>query len=178
MAPKYLKFAAKCIGLDIHDCKDFNCNVCSLAKSTRPSFPRLGNQVATKCGELVFCDFWGPFRIPGVGKLEQYLLCFMDSHSRFPVLYTCKSKTEFLTKFMAYVQYSNSFGHKIVEVRADNDSVIRDHTVQTWANTEGIRFQWTGSYMHESNGIVERHWRTLTEMTLSLLLASGLPLRF
>jgi hypothetical protein len=32
--------------------------------------------------------------------------------------------------------------------------------------------------MHESNGIVERHWRTLTEMTLSLLLASGLPLRF
>ena len=54
---KYLKFAAKNAGLQFGDCQDFSCKVCKTAKSTRPQFAPLGNQIASRCGELIFVIF-------------------------------------------------------------------------------------------------------------------------
>ena len=71
---KYLKFAMANAGLNYGDCQDYSCKVCSTAKSTRPQFASLGTQVASRCGELVFCDFWGPFRKPG--KVNLKFICF------------------------------------------------------------------------------------------------------
>jgi hypothetical protein len=79
---------------------------------------------------------------------------------------------------MEYVLFCRSCGITVTEIRADNDTVIKDQNVQDWANNNAIRFTYTGSYMHESNGVPERYWRTLMEMTIAFLLTSGLPLKF
>ena len=176
MGKQILSKSADITGLEPDKNQRFDCTSCGIGKSARPHHPKV-DQRAERVGACVMVDFWGPFRVPGLNG-EKYLLNFIDSHSRFSYMIAVQSKTDFLKCFQQVVLYYKSLGHSISEIRADNDSVIKDRNVQLWANNNGIRFTWTPPYSHESNGVVERHWRTITEMAYTFLLSSGVSLKF
>ena len=180
LSPQLLKKAEEYLGLDLDPNHDsFNCKPCELGKRVRQFFRPLNMADRTRCcGELVFTDIHGPFREPGIENKERYLVLFIDAYSRFPVLYAMKTKDEFLEKLMEYRLYCKSLGIHLTGVRADNDSVITCKKTQDWAMDNGINFTYTAAYSHESNGIAERHWRTIMTMALCFLMTSGLPVKF
>lgn len=182
MSDKYLSELAK-QGIDTglkwspHDACMHDCKACNLGKLARGSHPSQGNKRAARRGELIVTDVWGPFRVPSYDKCV-YAVAFTDSYSRLTKIYFMQSKSEFLSKFIEFHKFCASCGVKLQTLKSDNDTAIVNDQVTTWCAQNGIRTEQSGYYMHEANGISERIWRTLLDMTLTFLLASKFPLVF
>jgi hypothetical protein len=88
------------IDLDMHSKAEF-CEPCARAKATRKPFPKKSLTRATRYGEHVFSDVWGPAQVKTIGG-RLYYVTFTDDSTREAMLYLIQKKSQ---TYMAYLDY-------------------------------------------------------------------------
>jgi hypothetical protein len=89
------------------------------------------------------------------------------------------TKDKALSCFKLYLRdVMDPKGIKVERLRTDNDGVLTSKEFKEYLASRGIEAETSGPYMHESNGVAERIWRTLQDMALSYLTTAELPLKY
>lgn len=148
---------------------------CIKGKMSRFPFPS-GVIRTTEPLELVHTDVVGPVE-PATknGSNNKYLITFVDDFSRFTVIFPMKLKSEALDKFKEYKhQVENFHDKRIKTLRSDNGREYRNTEFDEYLAKEGITRQLTIPRTPQQNGVAERYNRTLLDMTICLLLESGI----
>ncbi|MCH79609.1 retrovirus-related Pol polyprotein from transposon TNT 1-94 [Trifolium medium] len=95
------------------------CDICHLAKHRKLSFNSSVNK-ATKCGELLHFDIWGPDSTPSIHN-HKYFLTVVDDFSRFTWIILFKSKSEVTLLVQQFiVMIEKQFAVIVKTVRTDN----------------------------------------------------------
>ena len=151
------------------------CETCPLAKTTKASVPSSVGSYgrATEPLYRVFSDVCGPMRTESLGG-SRYVVSFIDDYSRFSVLYFIKLKSEVLNCFKRFrAEYGQ--GGIVRILRSDNGGEYTSRAFAQFCTDEGIKQEFTVPDTPQQNGVAERYFRTIVEMTRCLLLDSGLP---
>ncbi|KAD3640229.1 hypothetical protein E3N88_29452 [Mikania micrantha] len=139
-------------GLPMKDFRcDENCSACLKGKQHKVSFPPIGDPKSTACLQVLHMDIFGPVRI--MNEAAKYII-----------------------HFVLYVEKQYSLPVKCV--RSDNGTEFRNHILDEFYLSKGIKRQYSIPRTPEQNGVVERKNRTLIEAARSMLADSGLPLTF
>lgn len=145
-----------------------NCEICSMGKQCRQSFPRSTNET-TKILELVHSDMVGPMETLSIGK-ARYILTFIDDFSKRAFVYFLKSKSEAFETFLEFKNYvENQAECKIKIVRTDNGTEYVNNRFESLFKSAGIKHQLTAPYTPQQNGVAERFNRTVIEKAKCLL---------
>ena len=160
-------------GVDFSHDEDFNCEICAMTKMTPKPFTKSVTKT-TKPLQLIHCDIAGPLRTPTKFFEERYAILFIDDYSHEIHVYTMKYKNEALEKFKQFRADVQKLGFMIQCIRTDNGGEFISKVFKQFCKDNGIRQEWTIPYTPQQNGVAERTWRTLFEMTRSMLKESNL----
>lgn len=152
------------------------CKDCVIGKAKRTPFPKLAHR-ATRCGEIIHSDLWGPAQTPSIGG-SMYYVSFTDDFSRFRVLCFVKSKSEALRCFKEYTAMVEAVHGRIQTLRTDNGGEYTSKAFSAFCKEKGIQRQLTVPYTPEQNGVAERSNGLLLDMARSMLSDSGLSKKF
>lgn len=160
-----------------HSCK--HCPVCKLAKGTRKAaYPSNNSYDQYSLFGLVFSDIFGPVNPTSHGG-SRYLVHFMCATSRFPFVYVMDSRADAAVPFTRFITSVHQLGHKIgnIVLRTDGDTAYLGN-LQAVCENQGIRQETTAPYVHTNAAVAERFWRTLLDITRSLLALSQLEHKY
>ena len=105
---------------------------------------------------------------------------FLDSNTRLLFVQIQKQKAqhlESLKRFKSKAELLVRDGLKVENLHSDSEAIYKSKETKAFCDANGIAQTHSPPYRHELNG-VERHIRTLKEMTFAFLFAAGLPLKF
>jgi hypothetical protein len=85
-----------------HDVYDFKCKSCIMGKGTRLPSPPAEDICATKPGEFIHIDLWGPATVTSIGGARYFLTCY-DNYSRKVHLSFLKQKPDAFTAIKSYI---------------------------------------------------------------------------
>ena len=106
---------------------------------------------------------------------NKYFITFIDDSTKYCYVYLLKSKDEALEKFILYKnEVENQLNKKIKVIRNDQGDEYEAPIGEFCAQHEIIH-EVTAPYSPQSNGVVERKYRTLKEMMNVMLISFGLP---
>jgi hypothetical protein len=166
-------------GLEIQseniDSSDKNhCETCISTKMTKKPF-KSSERRATKPLELVHSDIAGPMRTPTANGGELYVINFVDDFSRHTKVYLMKRKSQALEKFKEYIADVGRPNIICVKsLRSDNGGEYKSEEFNKFCREYGIKRELTIPNTPEQNGVAERNWRTLFEMTRGMLKTANL----
>lgn len=110
------------IGLNISgelDIPTTLCAGCELGKFTRSPL-KIGRNRASRIGELIHSDVWGPIATPSLGG-ARYYVTFKDDFSGYLTVYFMKKKSEVPSLLRLYAaMLLNETGNYILTIRSDN----------------------------------------------------------
>eukprot|EP00041_Stephanoeca_diplocostata_P026365 m.709787 g.709787 ORF g.709787 m.709787 type:complete len:1460 (-) comp22946_c0_seq1:513-4892(-) len=162
---------------------DYHCDVCSRVNHMRRTqFKSAPGFTPDRPGVVLATDYIGPFPA-GYGGYDGAIV-FIDAYSKASFVYCVRDRTaDTFLKCFTQVQLDAGFRagpetYAPLVVQADTDSVIWSTAVQDQFLKQGIRTRSSPPHVHEQNGLVERHIRTLKSSTRALLLDSRLPPEF
>ena len=156
-----------------------HCPACQMGKGIRPTFHSLSEeQRPTRPGELVSSDSFGIVTTRSCTGNEQYAIHFTDHATRFTKVYFMKRKSEVQECFTKFIKFCEKNNVKIQNLKTDNAQEFKSKAFDNLCAEKGIKHQFSGPYMHESNGLAERIWRTLTDRVMTMLITAQLPLPF
>jgi transposase InsO family protein len=131
--------------------------------------------IKERAGQLghVDCHYLTKDLIVGTYK-RSYLLCVIDSYSRLAwaeLIHDIKSLTAMFTTLKSINFLNVQYGIKFEEMLSDNGSEFSsrskksryDHPFERMLMEMGIKHRYTRPYRPQTNGKVERFWRTLNE---------------
>jgi hypothetical protein len=122
----------------------------------------------------------GPFRTESFNG-KKFALHFTDSFTRFTTIYFVTHKSEYVEKLKQYLQFCKQCGVKVQMMKTYNAKEMTAavcETVKQVLADHNCQHKEAGPYQHEENGIAERVWRTLQEMTLTMMMSWHLNYRF
>lgn len=92
------------VGLNVSSdpVNELPCEGCCLGKSHQQPFPTICRRRATKIGEIIHSDLYGPFNVPSLANSLYYVL-FQGDMSGFRVVCFLKKKSEDFDYFKIYV---------------------------------------------------------------------------
>ncbi|KAJ9557475.1 hypothetical protein OSB04_012089 [Centaurea solstitialis] len=131
-----------------------------------------------RCSEnfdLIHCDIWGPFHIPG-SHGHKYFLTLVDDHSRFTWLYLLKQKSDavnIILQFFAMI--GTQFGKTIKMFRSDN---AKELDFDEFFKKKGVIHQKSCVACPQQNSVVERKHQHLLNVARSMMFQSKVPLKF
>jgi len=111
----------------------------------------------------------------GLGRMGyRYALLLVDRATRFIWVFGLKSlhADAFIS---AFKQFRAEAGGLAVQFRTDCDAKLLSHAVVDWLRSNGSDIASAPAGRQSSNGLVERHWRTLVEMARSYLTEKQMP---
>jgi Reverse transcriptase (RNA-dependent DNA polymerase) len=152
------------------------CTACAKAKPTRKPVPqkREGPR-ATKFGEKVHSDVWGPAN-PQSYDGKEYFVSFTDDHNRWTYLVPMARKSE---AFRCYKQYEawveTQHGVRLKRLQTDRGGEYLSDEFTAHLKSKGTVRSLTVHDTPEENGVSERLNRTLLEHARAMHLAAGLP---
>jgi hypothetical protein len=150
------------------------CDICHLARHKRLAY-KLSNNKASKCGELIHFDIWGPTSVHSLHG-HRYFLTAVDDHSRFTWVILLKSKSEVGTLVMQFVKMiETQFNALVKTIRTDNGP---EFLIPQFYASRGINHQTSCVETPQQNGRVERKHQHLLNVGRSLLFQSKLPTKF
>jgi hypothetical protein len=158
---------------------DGACETCETRKQPHHSFPKESGSRAKQAIELVHTDLLGPAEAESRGG-PKYAIVFTDDKTRWRVIYFLKTKDEAAKKLVEYTEHVSTLreGFKVKRLRTDGRGEFMGADFQQACRERGIRVEPSGPYSPQQNGVAERSWRTLTEMTRALLRDAGLSKSF
>jgi hypothetical protein len=153
------------------------CDVCNTSKFPSTPFNKSETR-ASKPLELIHSDVSGPARIPAFGG-ARYVVSFIDDYSRYQRTYLMKYKSETLDKFKEFL---NSVGMHSKDdyktLRTDSGGEYISKVFKSFCKDNRINQQFTIPHTPQQNGVAERNWRSLMDITRSLLNESKLEKRW
>src|SRR6478735_6834741 len=157
---------------------DLECETCLLSKQTRTPFPKNVANRASRCGELIHSDIWGPAPVE-TNKGFRYFASFVDDFSRFTTVYLLKRKSDYATMFEKFCKLiKNKFNRPITIIHSDNGGEYKSRFIKNFCEENGIEQKFTVAGNPEMNGVAERMNRTLIEMVRCMLQDSTLQKRY
>ena len=150
------------------------CEGCVFGKMSRHSFGTRSDK-ATKPGERIHTDLWGPAPVESIGGKRYYVL-FKDEFSTFRQVYFLKEKSETVNCFKDFLACCSNLGNTVNELLSDNGTEFINGEFQAVVSAAGLTHRKTMPYTPQQNGAVERDNRTLMEMARSMLYAGELDL--
>ena len=162
------------IDLDTNSKLEF-CDACAKAKAARQPFPKKSKTRATKYGEHVHWDLWGPTTVKSLnGNL--YVAARIDDATREMKLYFQTKKSQTVNSYKlneAYIETQS--GNHIKVIHSDRGREFQAQALINHQNQRGTIREFTVHDSPPQNGVAERGMRTRADRARALLLASGLP---
>ena len=151
------------------------CDACARAKSARQPFPKESETRATKYGERVHWDLWGPASVRSLAG-NSYVAARIDDATRETRLYFQQNKAQTINSYKideAYIETQT--GGRIKIIRSDRGGEFLSDQLINHQNQRGTIRELTVHDSPPQNGVAERGMRTRAERARALLIASGLP---
>ena len=156
---------------------DFQCEICTLAKSHRVPYPMQLNKRDIPFS-LIHSDVWGPSPIHTISGVKWFVF-FIDDCTRMTWLYLLKHKDEVFGVFKSFHAMINTqFSAKIQVFRSENGGEYVNHQFRDYFNLHGIVHETSCPQTPQQNGIAERKNRHVLEITRALLLNAHAPSRY
>ncbi len=176
------KLPNKVIGMEVDSSTtkldSTSCDTCITSKMVKKPFTSNKNR-ATRKLERVYSDVAGPSRTKSLIEEHRYAINFIDDNTRYTALYTLKNKSDalkFFQKFIAEHGHPNEL--EIGGIRSDNGGEYTSEQFQQFCLDNKIKREFTIPHTPQQNGVAERNWRTLFDMTRSMLKEANLDSRF
>jgi transposase InsO family protein len=170
---KYMFNHNKATGISInskHSSKQ--CIACVKAKTHRQPQSKKPATRATKPGELVHTDTFGPTRV-GSHQGHRYIVIFVDDYSRDRWVEFCKTKDEVLPAFQKYLIRQESQGISVKRIHSDGaKEFMTSSAMEKLCLQKGIKQTTSAPYTQAQNGVAERSWRTIMESVRSMMIAT------
>nr|GEZ15306.1 retrovirus-related Pol polyprotein from transposon TNT 1-94 [Tanacetum cinerariifolium] len=152
------------------------CDACKIRKQAHASHKAKNIVSITRCLELLHMDL---FRPSAVWSYEGnvYTLVIVHDYSRCNWTRFLKNKTKAFEQFEIFGRkIQNQLGCLIVLIRADHGREF-DNEVQfrEFCNANGIIHNFLAPHTPQSNDVVERKYKTLQEMSRTILNEQSLP---
>ena len=137
------------------------CYPCALIKITIENIPKASRDISKEKFDLIHSDICGPF--PKTLKNQRYMVSFIDDHTKFARLYFMRENSELPEKFKEYLAYVGKGNVK--SLHFDNGTEHTSKAFREICINEGIRHKFTSLYSPIQNGVAERFWRTICDVT-------------
>ncbi|CAI7868156.1 unnamed protein product [Closterium sp. NIES-53] len=155
-----------------------SCETCLTSKFSRFPFHSTVGQSSDPV-ELVHVDLVGPMNVKGDGG-ALYSMTMVDDYTRltwsFPLAKKSDAARVIIEEWLPMVERES--GKRVKAIRSDRGGEFLGAEFQSWLKRHGINQQLTTAYTPQSNGVAERANRTIIEGGRTILVDSGLPLRF
>lgn len=155
------------------------CNICSLSKSEQLPYNNTRPR-ARKFLENVQVDLSGIVRLKGL-RSESYYIMFCDDFSSYRHIYPLKSKakSEVFETFRAYIALAErQTRERLKQFTLDKGGEFVNDTLGPELRELGIVMHTTAGYAPKQNAVAERGNQTVTIKARSMMIESGLPLKF
>ena len=165
------------IGSGFNKGKEEFCEICLRAKQTRNKFP-ISKSIAEGIFDLIYCDIWGPYRVPSTCGAH-YFLSIVDDSSRATWVYLMHDRTEaskLLKSFIVMVK--NQFNKGIKVVRSDNGSEFTSGPMQIFCREHGILRENSCVDTPQQKGRAERKHHHILSVAWARRFQANLPIRF
>ena len=173
--------AGRIDGLDAitsQDVSGFKCESCIMGKGTRLPSPPAEDVRATKPGELIHIDLWGPATVNSIGGARYFLTCY-DDYSRKVNLSFLKQKSDAFSAIKSYIALvERQLGTKVKTLRSDNGGEFTSKEWDSYTRQLGIQHIRVPPDAHAQNGRVERVHLTILNLVRTYLIDTGLPQSF
>ncbi|CAI7909702.1 unnamed protein product [Closterium sp. NIES-54] len=155
-----------------------SCETCLTSKFSRFPFHSTVGQSSDPV-ELVHVDLVGPMKVKGDGG-ALYSMTMVDDYTRitwsFPLAKKSDAARVIIEEWLPMVERES--GKRVKAIRSDRGGEFLGADFRSWLKRHGIKQQLTMAYTPQSNGVAERANRTIIEGGRTILVDSGLPLRF
>ncbi|CAI7870612.1 unnamed protein product [Closterium sp. NIES-53] len=155
-----------------------SCETCLTSKFSRFPFHSTMGQSSDPV-ELVHVDLVGPMKVKGDGG-ALYSMNMVDDYTRltwcFPLAKKSDAARVIIEEWLPMVERES--GKRVKAIHSDRGGEFLGAEIQSWLKRHGIKQQLTTAYTPQSNGVAERANRTIIEGGRTILVDSGLPLRF
>jgi transposase InsO family protein len=170
--------AGRIDGLDAitsQDVSKFKCESCIMGKGTRLPSPPAEDIRATKPGELIHIDLWGPAAVTSIGGAGYFLTCY-DDYCRKVLLSFLKQKSDAFTAIKSHIApVERQLGTKVKTLRSDNGGEFTSKEWDNYMRQLGIQHIRVPPDAHAQNGRVERVHLTILNLVRTYLIDIGLP---
>ncbi|CAI7905590.1 unnamed protein product [Closterium sp. NIES-54] len=155
-----------------------SCETCLTSKFSRFPFHSAVGQSSDPV-ELVHVDLVGPMKVKGDGG-ALYSMTTVDDYTRltwsFPLAKKSDAERVIIEEWLPMVERES--GKRVKAIRSDRGGELLGAEFRSWLKRHDIKQQLTTAYTPQSNGVAERANRTIIEGGRTILVDSGLPLRF
>lgn len=126
--------------------------------------------------DVIHSDLMGPIS-PPTKSGAQYIMSFVDDHTRHNTCYLLKSKSEAYSKFKHYkALIEKQSGRSIVKLKTDRGGEYSSTEFLEYLQSEGIQTERGPAHRPMANAVAECFNRTMLGRIRSQLYQSGLPL--
>ena len=97
---------------------------------------------------------------------------YTDHHNRLKAVYFIEKKSDTLHALVQCIQdLAIPLGLRVqhLHLRSENEGEYTSGSFQEYCKTTGLRQQFSAPYTPQQNGVSERDWRTIMDMTRCLL---------
>ncbi|CAI7770390.1 unnamed protein product [Closterium sp. NIES-53] len=155
-----------------------SCETCLTSKFSRFPFHSTVGQSSDPV-ELVHVDLVGPMKVKGDGG-ALYSMTMVDDDTRltwsFPLAKKSDAARVIIEEWLPMVERES--GKRVKAIRSDRSGKFLGAEFRSWLKRHDIKQQLTTSYTPQSNGVAERVNQTIIVGGRTILVDSGLPLRF
>ena len=145
------------------------CTSCILGKMDRSNKPTKALHRATKPGQRIVSDIWGPAPLPSHDN-KRYFVHFTDEATGYVVKYNMEKKSEVLHHFRNFCNKMKTFaGFSIQCIRSDNGGEYLSNNFQNFCTNMGIHQEFTDNHSSFQNGLAERTNLTILNSVRTLL---------
>ncbi|CAI7848082.1 unnamed protein product [Closterium sp. NIES-54] len=155
-----------------------SCETCLTSKFSRFPFHSAVGQSSDPV-ELVHVDLMGPMKVKRDGG-ALYSMTMVDDYTgltwSFPLAKKSDAARVIIEEWLPMVERES--GKRVKAIRSDRGGEFLGAEFRSWLKWHGIKQQLTTAYTPQSNGVAERANMTIIEGRRTILVDSGLPLRF
>ena len=121
--------------------------------------------------EKIAVDYKGKFPVKSIHGNDGFYL-IVDQASKLVHARVCSSKDEtVLRSALEELKslYETPYGHSIIRLQSDFDSVLLSESAGEWLKDYGINLHTSAPYAHAHNGLIERTVQNVLDMARTLM---------
>jgi hypothetical protein len=163
-----------------HGDLEHKCEACETGKAHKLPINKLPAQRATKIGEVIHTDIWGPSTVTSPSG-SRYAIIFVDDYSRYRRVYFLRTRDQALDAFRQYLSLIKTTSKTTLEVErlhTDNAGEYKSAAFTEFCESRGVRLSYSSPHTPSQNGIAERSWRIIVESARTMMLAMGVAKKY
>jgi hypothetical protein len=168
---------------DLHIAREriMQCKACVEGKGTKAALGHRGLDRGTSPFEVMHLDSYS-VNYPSSDDshiIKSYGVTLTDPYSGLTSSLTSMSKEPIPNSIIEYfTMIQRQTNNRLKRIYCDGGTEFINQTLKDWCKKEGVQLHWSPKETPQLNGISERHVRTHKEGTRTLMIHSGLPIRF